>query len=104
MANKFRTGNVVRLKSGSIVIVTKVTDDYTHWISFDYANSSGGTKNITYDEITSCWDCDESDETCETCHGTGEYTRTVYGMDEAVRLADNVKEFIIKGLTKNFGF
>lgn len=37
-----RTGNVILTPYNTIVIVTKVTDDYVNWVSFDSDNCSGG--------------------------------------------------------------
>ena len=48
--SKFKTGNVVK-HHGSIIIITEVHDDVTHWISFDSENCSGITRNKSYIEI-----------------------------------------------------
>ena len=106
----FKTGNVIKLKgSDSIVIVSNVDSKMTNWISFDSSGCSGGTKNKTGTEKTMCWSCDindggDIDYDCEDCKGTGEYDKIVYGADKAKFLADNVKEYIIESLTKNFNF
>ena len=106
--SKFRTGNVVK-HHGSIIIITEVHDDVTHWISFDSENCSGVTQNKTYKRDELCWGCgindgEGRDNDCETCHGTGHYEATIKGMDTAKCLAGNVKEYILNRLTKNFEF
>lgn len=105
---KFRIGNVVKTAYGSIVIITKVNDDITSWVSFSYSNSSGATKNKTHMRATTCFCCEkndgEYDSECEDCKGTGEYEKEIMGMDAAEYLADNVKEYILDSLTKNFNF
>lgn len=107
MKKEFSIGNVIKL-SGSIVIIYKIDDKLTHWISFNHENSSGSYPNLTYKETSTCYDCSSndgiSDIECENCHGLGVYVETIDGMDKAEFLANNVKEYIVKALTKNFNF
>lgn len=100
----FSTGNVFKLYS-EIHIVTSVTDKYTNWISFSHSNVSGATPNVTYtaEEYCGCNECCPNPE-CEVCNGTGYYDREHKGMDQAIYLANNVKDYIISRLTKNFEF
>ncbi len=105
--SKFITGNVVKLKNGSIVIVAGINTDFNNkevvrWISFDYANVSGSTNTKSYNKIRECF-CG-NDEDCENCKGSGKYTEVIEGFDDAVFLGSNVKDYIIKSLTKNFNF
>ena len=110
--SKFSTGNVVKMKSGYIVIVTEVTDDTTRWISFGASNVSGTTQNKSYTEDAMCWNCNTNDDPdgngpdcdCENCKGTGRFKKTIKGMNKAKFLADNVQDYIINKLTKNFDF
>ena len=104
-----RTGNVIRLKGGSIVIVSNVRSDTTQWVSFNSENCSGITNNKTTIENEMCWNCDTNDSDtpdteCEFCKGTGYYEKERDGIDKATFLADNVKSYILKALTKNFEF
>lgn len=106
---KFKTGNVIKTKYGHIEIVSDVTEVCTYTISFDSENVKSGHKNKTFSEKVMCWTCDindggEPDETCKDCKGTGSHMEIRYGMDEAKLLASNVKEYILKRLTKNFEF
>lgn len=103
------TGNIVKLYGGSLVIITRIDTNITHWISFDSSGCSGATKNKTFIEDAMCWTCGINDGgdieyDCECCKGTGYYKKTIHGMDKAKVLADNVKEYIVKRLTKNFEF
>jgi hypothetical protein len=93
---KFSTGNVVRLKTGLLVIITNVNDKNTSWISFDSANCSGVTPNITEIRNEGCWDEGEEKMLYEDI--------TYWGMEKAVKLASNVKDYILDRLTKNFNF
>lgn len=104
----FRTGNVVKIPVLGIVIITKVTDDYANWISFDHENSSGGGKMKDYIREESCF-CNEQndgryDEDCPDCKGTGSYKLKIDGLEKAKVLAPNVKAYIIQSLTKNFNW
>ena len=104
----FRIGNVVKLDSGSIVIITRVDDEITFWVSFSSSNCSKEIKNKTYMRSETCFCCEhnggEYDSDCEDCKGTGGYKEEAKGMDSAEYLADNVKEYILNSLTKNFNF
>jgi hypothetical protein len=109
----FSTGNVVKTKEGYMLIVTKVTtnykkEDYIEWVSFGSSNVSGGTKVKSGLESRTCFCIEnndgEYDSECEDCKGTGSYKIMVAGMEEATIVGRNVKEYIIKSLTKNFDF
>jgi len=110
---KYSTGNVLKTKYGSIIIITKVgtgvqypEDDYYSWISFDSTNVSGGSYFKTREKVVSCEDqCGHrcEDEDCE-CKGTGKYPRTDYGLDKATLLGSTVKDYIMNSLLKNFDF
>jgi len=110
---KFRTGNVVKLKNGSIVIVTGNSktfkgEDCVEWISFDSENCSGITNVEPFTRSETCFCCEDNggeyDEECEDCKGTGSYPERHDGMEGAVVLGSNVKKYIVKSLTKNFNF
>jgi hypothetical protein len=110
---KFRTGNVYKLYTGSLVIISNVriieNKEYIDYIFFDYSNSSGGSYIETKEEKSMCWECDTNNSEypnyeCENCKGTGYYMRERIGMDKAIYLADNVKEYIMKRLLVNFDF
>jgi len=105
---RFTTGNVVKLDTGSIVIVTSSDKESTKWIDFSHSNCSGLTKEKTHQLKRQCFCFEDNngdiDSECTNCKGTGEFEIEVSGMDKAERLGENVKEYIIKSLTKNFGF
>jgi len=111
MKKVYITGNVIKLKDGYIVIITNVRDNsdnpYFSWISFSASNVIGGTHYKTEMSTEFCYDecnniCDDPE--CSICNGTGKYIKTRYGMEDAKYLADNVKSYILKCLTKNFDF
>lgn len=102
-----RSGNIYKLFYGNVVIITGVTDDYVHWISADYANSSGGTYKLTRELEVTCdcmLDCCEPSIDCPDCHGTGRKMETRHGMDKATYLADNMFDYIKSRMMKNFDF
>jgi len=108
MNRKFVTGNVFMLHD-SIGIVYRVDSESTHWVSFSYERSSGVTPNVTKTRQEQCWSCttndsDEPDYFCENCKGTGYFDTEHIGMDRAILLAPNVKQYILERLTKNFHF
>ena len=79
------------------------------WISFSHSNVSGSTRLDPDISREMCWDCntndsDFNDYDCENCKGTGYYNCENKGMSEAVLLADNTKDYIMKCLTENFDF
>jgi len=101
-----RTGNIVKTAHGDIVIITKVSNDYIHWISASHANCMGGTQLLTTETEADC-DCVEfgvPDIDCPECKGTGKRKEIKYGMDKAIYLADNMFEYIKNRLLKNFDF
>lgn len=107
--SNFKIGNIVKKENGSIIIITKVKSETTDWIAFDSNNVSGTTNNKTYTKEDLCWTCDvndggKSDSCCETCNGTGTYLKTFNGLDKAVLIGNNVKEYILKSVLKNFDF
>lgn len=85
-----RVGNVIALHN-SLVIVSKVHSDPVEWISFDSSNSSGSTDMITK-HITE-YDVDDVPHTIELA-----------GIDKAIYVADNVYEYILQSMIKNFDF
>lgn len=101
---EWRTGNVVRLKTKNLVIITDVRENTTSWVSFDSENCSGVSQNKTETKPRPCG-CNygvPGNFDCEQCRGTGTYQETVYGMNDAKVLADCVKDYIQKRLLKNF--
>jgi len=112
--SKFSTGNVVKLKSGFIIIVTDHDREDSKgnkcvwWVSFDSENCSGLTRIEPFMRSTVCF-CNEHNEgeyneECEDCKGTGSYLVRHDGMEGAIILGSSVKSYIIKSLTKNFKF
>ncbi len=100
---EFKTGNVFKL--GSILgIITEVRNETTRWVSFNCENSSGVTQNITTNNIKFCHNCEDITPECEYCKGKGNYYEERIGMDKAVFLASNVKDYITDRLLKNFDF
>ena len=111
--SKFNIGNVVEIRRGYIVIITKNSETYkkeacVEWVSFDSANCSGITNIEPFDRGETCFCCEDNegkyDKECKDCKGTGSYMVRHDGMEGAVILGSNVKEYIIKSLTKNFNF
>lgn len=105
--DKFRTGNVVKTQHGYIVIISNYTKDYTSWISFDFAGSSGGHKNEDEEVDETCWDCQENsypNTECEVCGGTTTYKKIRRGFNHSTILASCVKDYIMTRLLKNFEF
>jgi DnaJ-class molecular chaperone len=113
--DKFRTGNVVKLPDGGIVIIVgyrtvknSYREDYrvVDWIPFDFEHSSGATRELTYtNKNKMCYTClnDGSyPSECTHCNGTGRYDVIVEGMDKAEILSSTIKGYIIDRLTKNF--
>lgn len=111
---RFRTGNVVRLHERNLVIITNHSRtiklihsqpnyDVTDWVDFNHENCSGSTNKVSYIEKDVYCHCDD-DPDCKTCKGTGRYECEVHGMDKATFEASCVKDYIMKGLTKNFNF
>ena len=102
-----RTGNIYKTAYGGIVIISKVTDDYVHWISATHGNCQGGTNKVTTETEVTCdclIDCCEPSIDCPDCHGTGMMKKTIHGMDKATYLADNMFDYIKSRLLKNFDF
>lgn len=101
-----KTGNVVRLSDGYLVIITNVNKDTTQWVSFSSSNSSGVTRNKSYNRTETCYDCSdvEVDTECELCKGEVSYKENIDGMDKATIEARSVKDFIISRTMKNFEY
>lgn len=105
-----KTGNVIKIgKSIEVVIIVK--DDGVITIPIDYSNTSIYHKNKSELENSQCWNCDYFDDTisrssdeCDNCKGTGYYEEERIGLDKAKILSDNIKDYIISSLSKNFGF
>ena len=109
----FFEGNVVKLNSGSIVIITRVRENHkdekcVDWVSFDSENCSGTTNIEPFMRSTACFCIEhnegEYDNECEDCKGSGSYLTKHSGMEGAVVLGSIVKAYIVKSLTKNFNF
>ena len=100
MNQRFRIGNVIKTKNGSIEIVVSVNSDgYTNTIFINSENSSAGHRYKTYSEEEWC-DCGD----CDNCRSNKPYISTIYGMEDAVLIANTVRDWITKSLTINFGF
>ena len=99
-------GNVVRLSGGLLVIITNVDKDTTQWVSFSCSNSSGVTRNKSYERVETCYNCKDAevDSDCELCKGEVSYKETIDGMDKSKVMANCVKDFIISRTMKNFEF
>jgi hypothetical protein len=101
--SRFIQGNVIKTKNGNIEIVADVDEqkDLTKTISIDASNCSALHRGKTYQSEEWCT-CGMID--CEYCCENKPHLFTVYGMDKAIFLANNVKEWIIKSLTNDFDF
>ncbi len=118
---KFRTGNVVRLAQGSLVIISGYrnvesntfpnSEDHNYkvcdYIYVDSQSMSGCSRTITTVKKESC-SCSMVNgrplEDCEDCDGKGNFMETREGMDMAKLIAPNVKSWIIDTLTNKFNF
>lgn len=99
LRDKFRMGNVVKLRRAwepkgeptyELVVVTEVLHDRVEWIPFNHTNARGSTKFDT----TTRTEYDDIDEEVKII--------PIYGMDEAIYVAPNITEYIIKSLIANF--
>jgi hypothetical protein len=100
--DRFRSGNVIRTKEGSLEIVVDVrTDGYTNVIYVNYAHASGGHRDKTYQREEHC-SCGMLG--CNICDLGERVFTTVYGMEDAVLVAPTVKDWITKTLLKGFDF
>lgn len=103
---KFNTGNVIKTPYNDVVIVTNCNDDTVSWIPIDSSNCSGISKLKDHKRNEACFCIEgndgEYDEDCENCKGKGSYDVDVPGYEKSKVLASNVKEYILKGLTKGF--
>lgn len=105
---KFKSGNVIKTPSGGIEIVTRVDSKLVHTIPLDFEAATVSHSAEDYVENCQCF-CDEGnggqyDPDCEDCKGTGSYKRERFGYNRSKLLARTVKEYILKSLTKNFGW
>lgn len=108
---RFYIGNIVKLPSGSVVIITGSRTGHDSrklwdWVSFSSSNVSGSTTNETYTKREMCWDCDTNvypeypNDECMSCGGSGYNDNyEVVGMDKAEYLASNAKSYIMDILT-----
>lgn len=65
------------------------------------------TEMVNSQSLCSCYESDENSNNlidCPKCLGTGYYKIEVDGMDKAILLASNIKEYIMDRLLKNFEF
>ena len=100
--NRFRSGNVIRTKDGSLEIVVSVkADGYTNVIYVNYSHMSGGHRDKTYQQEDTCT-CGMLG--CEICDLGEKVFTTVYGMEDAVLVAPTVKDWITRTLLKGFEF
>jgi hypothetical protein len=105
----FRDGNVIKAPGGDLWIVIDVNDDVISAVSFDCENCSATQKLDDHErnETCHCGDCPEyqgePQEDCEDCHGTGRYTKKIKGWRHSKIVASTVKEFIMKGVKRQFG-
>jgi len=99
---KFRTGNVIRTKYGTLEIVVDVkSDGYTETIHVCSSNTSAGHKHKTYVEDVGCI-CGYI--SCPICGGHEKNLVTIYGMEDAVLVAPTVKDWITNILLEKFNF
>jgi hypothetical protein len=106
-----RIGNVIRCPHGDLWIVTNVNDghdnpvtDTIEAISFDSENVTACQRLHDYDDRRQCsedygFGCDVD---CDVCHGTGLALVHVPGWKRSKVLASNAKDFILKGVRKQF--
>ena len=109
-----RTGNVIRAPGGDLWIVTDVNDHgerpTVSAVSFDSENCSAVQRLDDHEQKETCECGDHPDfmgepqEGCVDCHGTGRFVKKIVGWKHSKVLAPNVKEFILKGVRKSFGF
>lgn len=112
---KFKTGNVVRLASGMIVIINKYRTvetkyrsyEVVDYISLDMTNVAGSVPVESTTEEEELFSEDGDKCNCEIlCSGCDRkiIKTTRHGINDATFLASNVKKYILKRLTKNFEF
>lgn len=106
----FRDGNVIKAPGGDLWIVTDVNDELMSAVSFDSENCSATQKLDDHEREDTCH-CevyDEKDEyagndpDCDDCHGTGRIKKKIKGWRHSKILAPTVKDFILKGIKKQF--
>ncbi len=98
-------GNVIQINDNDPEIIIDVQHQYIVTIPIDMSNVTITHNKKTQKRREQCWnDTDaefgkyESD--CPYCHGTGYYMKTIYGMDKAIILASNIKEFMVNKIIK----
>ena len=91
------TGEVWKLKNNILVIIYEITEDGAGWVAFGSSNFSGFTHNETQ-KVSQTFYLDS--------YGVNQGERLVDkpGFDQAKYLAENVKDYILKRLLKNFDF
>lgn len=108
---KFKTGNVVRLESGSLVVICgyryissrqwpndpNLNYDVCDYIFVEHSNSSGSSRvdKITKEEWCCCnLQNGYHEDDCEDCGGSGKFISTDNGMEKATLVAPSIKDWI----------
>ena len=116
---QFRTGNVVRLESGTLVIICgyrhissrqwpndpNLNYDVCDYIFVEHSNSSGSSRvdKITKEEDCSCELVNGYiEDDCEDCGGSGKCIVTYYGMENAILVAPTIQEWITNVMLRGF--
>ena len=86
---KFEIGNIVRLpgQNGNLVIISHIEEHITHWVGFN-ANENGFTPNKTFES--------EEPNPDSSMWESPTHIVTIWGMEEAVKVADSMKTFLNK--------
>lgn len=95
---KFLKGNIVKSPTGSLWIVSDISEKYMSAISFNSTNCSLGCSKETKRQSKSCgctYETGEADPECNNCNGTGEDFLVYPGYDEFEFVASTVKDFIV---------
>ena len=110
--SKLYVGNVIEVPSGGKWIVTDVNDygnrPTVSAVSFDSENCSAVQRLDDHIRVDTCHCGDypefegQPQEDCERCHGRGSYNVNIKGWERSKVLGATVKDFILKGLKKNF--
>lgn len=95
---KFRTGNIVKHPNLGIVIVTRVTDKDTSWISGNNSNSQGTTPNEDY-KYRGSQNVEYDEEEV-----TRDESIVQPGFNRSKLLGDSLQDYIVSSITKNFDF
>ena len=97
----FKTGNVIRDYYGNLLIVVDVREDHLNYLFVNFSNASGGMSLKNHEEEDTC-NCGYVG--CEQCDEGKRVFKTVHGAEDAVLVADNIKDWILDNLTTRFGF